>query len=75
MSDLLVVQSTGEGHNGAFRGGVVEQVRAAYVCVDRGTVADGVAALHVLEGVLGEVEVGVDVGVERFQPLVSVDSR
>ena len=68
------MQSAGEGDDGPFGGGVVEQVGAAYVCVDRGTVADGVAALHVLESVLGEVEVGVDVGVKRLQPLVSVDS-
>lgn len=66
------MQSTCEGYNGAFGGGVVEQVRASDVCVDRSAVAHGVAALHVLEGILGEVEVGVDVGVEGLQPLLSV---
>lgn len=75
MGDLLVVQSTCEGHDGAFSRGIVEQIRAPYVCVDRSAVADSVAALHVLEGVLGEVEVGVDVGVERFQPLLSTGSH
>lgn len=66
------MQSTCEGHNGALGGGVVEQIRTAYVCVDGSAVDDGVAALHVLEGVLGKIEVGVDVGVEGFQPLLSV---
>ena len=64
VGDLLIVQSAREGHDGSFGGGIVEQVGAAYVCVDGGAVDDGVAALHVLEGVLGDVEVGVDVGVE-----------
>lgn len=72
MGDLLVMQSTCEGHNCAFGGGVVEQVRASDICVDGGAVADGVAALHVLESVLGEVEVGVNIGVEGLQPLLSV---
>ena len=65
FADLLVVESAGEGDDGAFGGGVVEEVGTADVCVYGGAVDDGVAALHVLEGVLGEIEVGVDVGVER----------
>lgn len=72
VGDLLVVQAAGEGDDGAFGGGVVEEVGAADVGVDGGAVDDGVAAVHVREGVLGEVEVGVDVGVEGFEPLVSV---
>ena len=71
LGDLLVMQSTCEGHDGAFGGGVVEQVGAADVCVDGRAIVDGVAALHVLEGVLGEVEEGVDVGVEGLEPLIS----
>ena len=69
-ADLLVRQAAGEGHNGAFGGGVVEQVRAADVGVHGGAVDDGVAGLHVLEGVLAGVEEGVDVGVEGAEPLV-----
>ncbi len=72
FGNLLVMQSTGESHNGAFAGSVVEEIRAANVCVDGRAVADCVAALHVLKGVLGEVEVGVDVGVEGLEPLVSL---
>ena len=72
VGDLLVVQPAGEGHDGAFAGGVVEQVGAADVGVDRGAVADCVAALHVLEGVFGEVEEGVDVRVEGLEPLLPV---
>ena len=74
VRDLLVVQSASEGHDGAFAGGVVEQVGASDICVDGSAVADGVTALHVLEGVLGEVEIGVDVGVEGLQPLLSIGS-
>ena len=70
--DLLVVQAAGEGDDGALGGGVVEEVRAADVGVYGGAVEDRVAALHVREGVFGEVEVGVDVGVEGLEPLVSV---
>ena len=66
------MEAAGEGDDGAFGGGVVEEVGTADVCVYGGVVDDGVAALHVLDGVLGEVEVGVDVCVERQEPLVSV---
>ena len=75
VGDLLVVQPACEGYDGAFGGGVVEQVGAAYICVDGGAIADGVAALHVLEGVLGDVEIGVDVSVEGLEPLLSIGSR
>lgn len=71
VGDLLVVQAAGEGHDGAFGAGVVEQVGPADVRVDGGAVADGVAALHVLEGVFGDVEEGVDVRVEGLEPLLS----
>ena len=72
LADLLVVEAAGEGNDGAFGGGVVEEVRAADVCVDGGVVDDCVAALHVLEGVFGEVVVRVDVGVEGLVPLLSI---
>ena len=68
------MEAAGEGDDGAFGGGVVEEVGTADVGVYGGAVDDGVAALHMLEGVLGEVEVGVDVCVEGQQPLVSVGS-
>lgn len=72
LADLLVVEAAGEGDDGAFGGGVVEQVRAADVGVDRGAVEDRVPAFQVLEGVFGEVVVRVDVGVEGLEPLLSV---
>ena len=72
VGDLLVVQAAGEGDDGAFGGGEVEEVGAADVGVYGGAVDDGVAGLHVREGVFGDVEVGVDVRVEGFEPLVSV---
>ena len=68
------MEAAGEGDDGAFGGGVIEEVGTADVCVYGGVVDDGVAALHVFEGVLGEVEVGVDVCVERQEPLVSASS-
>ena len=64
VSDLLIVQAAREGYDGAFGGGVVEQIGAADVGVYGGAVDDCVAALHVFEAVFGEVEVGVDVDVE-----------
>ena len=73
VGDLLVVETAGEGDDGAFGGGVVEEVGAADVGVYGGAVYDCVAGFHVGEGVFGEVEVGVDVGVEGFEPLVSVE--
>ena len=66
------MESAGEGDDGAFSGGVVEEVGTTYVGVYGSAVDDCVAALHVLEGVFGEVEVGVDVCVEGLQPLVSI---
>ena len=72
VGDLLVGEAAREGDDGALGGGVVEEVWAADVGVHRGAVDDGVARVHVLEGVFGEVEVGVDVGVEGGEPLVSV---
>lgn len=70
--DLLVREAAGEGDDGAFGGGVVEEVGAADVGVHGGAVDDRVAGFEVLEGVFGDVEVGVDVGVEGFEPLFPV---
>ena len=64
VCDLLVVQTAREGYDGAFGGGVVEQIGAADVGVYGGAVDDCVAALHVFEAVFGKVEVRVDVDVE-----------
>lgn len=71
--DLLVGQATGEGDDGTFGGGVVQKVGAADVGVDGGAVDDGVTGFHVLKSVLGDVEIGVDVGVEGLEPLISRD--
>lgn len=73
--DLLVVESAGEGDDGAFAGGVVEQVGAADVGVYGGAVDDCVPGFHVGEGVFGEVEVGVDVCIEGFEPLFPKSCR
>ena len=70
VGDLLVVETACERDDGAFAGGVVEEVGTADVGVYRGAVDDGVAGLHVREGVFGQVEVGVDVGVEGLEPLL-----
>ena len=72
VGDLLVVQAAREGDDGAFGGGVVEEVGAADVRVHGGAVDDRVAGFHVREGVFGDVEVGVDVRVEGLEPLLSV---
>ncbi len=65
------METASEGDDGAFGGSVVEEVGTADVGVYGGAVYDCVAGFHVGEGVFGEVEVGVDVGVEGFEPLVS----
>ena len=70
--DLLVAEAAGEGDDGAFSGGVVEEVRAADVGVYGSIVDNGVAGFHVFEGIFGHVEIGVNVCVERFDPLISV---
>jgi len=70
VGDLLVVEPACERDNGAFAGGVVEEVGTADVGVYRGAVDDGVAGLHVREGVFGKVEEGVDVSVEGLEPLL-----
>lgn len=69
--DLLIVEPASEGDDGAFGGGVVEEVRAPNICVYRGAVDDCIARLEMLEGILGDIEGGVNVGVEGFQPLFS----
>ena len=74
-AELLVREPAREGHDGAFAGGVVEEVRAADVGVYGGAVDDRVARGHVLEGVFADVEHGVHVCVEGADPLVSVSAR
>lgn len=66
------METASEGDDGAFGGGVVEEVRTSDVGVYGGAVYDCVAGFHVGEGVFGEVEVGVDVCIEGFEPLISV---
>lgn len=73
-SDILVRQTASEGDDGALCGRVVEQVWTTDVCIDRGIVDDSCTTLHVREGVLGEEEEGVNVGVESMEPLVPVES-
>lgn len=67
---LLVMQTAGEGDDGAFRACVIKEIRATDVGVDGGAVDDRVARFHVCESVFGKVEVGVDVCVEGFEPLI-----
>ena len=71
--DLLVGQATGEGDDGTFGGGVVQEIGAADVSVDRGAVDNGVTGFHMLQRVLGDIEIGVDVGVEGLKLLISRD--
>lgn len=71
IADLLVAKSTSEGNDGTFGACVIEQIGPADVWVDRGAGDDGVALLHVWEGVFGEEEEGVDVSVKGLNPLFS----
>ena len=72
LPEHLVREAPREGHDGAFAGGVVEEVVAADVGVDGGAGDNGVAAGHLGEGVFGEKEEGVDVCVEGVEPLFPV---
>ena len=51
VRDLLIVEATGEGDDGAFAGSIIEQVGTTDVGVDRGIIDDCVARLHVCKGV------------------------
>lgn len=70
LADLLVAEPSRERHDRPFRRRVIQQVGPADVVVDTGVIDDGAAWLHVRQRVLGEVEEGVDVSVERVDPLV-----
>lgn len=72
-ADVLVGETTREGHDGALGGCVVEKIGTADVGVDGGVVDDCVALLHVGKAVLGEVEVWVDVDVEGVLPLLPIE--
>lgn len=70
LGQLLVGQSAGESDDGSLGGGVIEEIWATDVVVDRGAGDDGVAAGHVWDEVLGEEEEWVDVDVEGVDPLL-----
>lgn len=72
LADLLLGQSAGEGDDGAFGGGIVEQAWRTHVGVLGGVVDDAVASTQMRQRVLGKMEDGVDVGVEGAEPLLSV---
>ena len=72
--DLLIMQTTSEGNDGTFARRVIEKVGTADVSIHGGVVDNDIAALHVLEGILGHVEVWMDVCVEGLEPLLSVGS-
>jgi len=67
---VLVRKTTGKGDNGTLGAGVVEKIGATDIGVHRGVIDDGVTGLHVGQTVLGQVEEGVDVGVEGELPLL-----
>ena len=71
FAELLVREPAREGHDGALGGSVVKQIGAPDIRVDGRVVDDRVAGGEVWEAVFGEVEVGVDVGGEGVEPLVS----
>lgn len=50
---MLIRQTSCESDDGAFGGGVVEEIRAADLGIYGGAVDDGVAALHMGEGGFG----------------------
>jgi hypothetical protein len=66
---LLVRECSSESYDGAFGGGVIEEIWAPDVRVYAGTGDDCVAAGHLREDVLGEEKEGVDVCGEGIDPL------
>ena len=71
LAHELVGEAAGEGRDGAFGAGIVEEVGTADESVDGAVVDDAVAGMEVRDGVFGEVEVGVNVCVKGEEPLVS----
>lgn len=70
--DLLVVKTAREGDNSTLRRRIIQKVWSANVGIDGSAINDCVAGFHVLEGIFGDEEVGVDIGVEGLEPLLSV---
>lgn len=66
---VLVAETTGERDDGTLCRCVVEKIWTADVGIDGGVVDDCGAFGHVWEDVFGEVEEGMDVGVEGLFPL------
>lgn len=70
MLELLVGKTAGEGYNGTFGGSIIQEVWTTDIRVD-GCAGDySVTTLHLGKSVFTEVEEGMDVGVEGFNPLL-----
>ena len=69
---LLVGQASGKRNYSALGRCVIEKIRTADIGIDRGIVDDGIAGFQVGKSVLGEVEVWMDISVERLEPLFPV---
>jgi hypothetical protein len=52
LANILVRQTTCEGYDGALGRGVIQQIRASNVCVDRSVVDDRRSLLHMRQRVL-----------------------
>lgn len=75
LADVLIGETTGKGDDGSLGRGIVEKIWTANVGVDGRVVDDCGALLHVRQGVFGEVEEWVYVGVEGVYPLVPFSHR
>ena len=69
----LVAETSSEGYDSSLSGGVIKKIWAANVCVYGGIVDDSTSPRHMWNGVLGEEEVGMNVGVKGVEPLFPKD--
>lgn len=72
FTDLLVGQTSGKRYNSSLGRRIVKEIRSTNVMVNRRAVDYSRAPFHVREGVLGEIEEWMDVGIERILPLIPV---
>lgn len=71
FADLLVGQCSCESDNSTLSRSIVKQVPSSDVGVHGSTIDDGRASLEMRHCVFGQIEVRMNVGIERILPLLS----
>ena len=71
LFDELVGEGAREGNDSPFARRIVEAARDANIRVDGGAVDDDAVRCQVFQDLLREIEIRVDVGLERGRPLLA----